>query len=62
MQVEGLLGDTWIIGLWIWAYVMGLCSIYVYLVTFFSALFMGDWLATYDEAYAMCYDMLAAYY
>jgi len=62
MQVEGLLGSTWIIGWYIWACVMSLGNYFIMILTFFSALFMQDWLSTYNSYYSQLYDALYEYY
>ena len=61
-QVEGLLGSTWIIGYAIFTYFMSFCSIYVMLVTFFSALFFQTWITAYTDAWSNCYDFIDGYY
>jgi hypothetical protein len=62
MQVEGLLGSTWVIGWYIWAILWGWCTYYAYIMTFFSALFMGDWYTTYTSSMSQCYDWIMPYY
>jgi hypothetical protein len=61
-QVEGILGSTWIIGYALFTYFMGICGLYVMLVSFFSALFFGEWLTKYTEAWSDCYTFIYDYY
>jgi len=61
-EVQGLLGSTWIFGYAIFMWAFGLCSIITYLMTFFKALVLGDWAATYLEWTDTCWDMVYEYY
>ena len=62
MQVEGLFGNSWIIGWALYVWISGLGSLYTTLVSFFTALFFGDWMTAEMDAQAVVYDALTPYY
>ena len=57
-----MLSNFWIVGWFIYVELYGLCSIYTALVSFFTALFFGDWMTAQTDADAMCYNFLTPYY
>ena len=62
MQVEGLFGTSWIIGWALYVWISGIGNYYSILVSFFTALFFGDWMTAEETAKDMVYDVLTPYY
>jgi len=62
MQVEGLFGTSWIIGWALYVWISGLGNYYAILVSFFTALFFGDWMTAESDAKDLVYDILTPYY
>ena len=54
-EVQGFLGDSWIIGWGIFTFWMSFCNIYIVIASFFSALFFQGWETTYTDAFNNCY-------
>ncbi len=62
MKVEGILGNSWIIGWSLYVWLSGLLNYYVTIVSFFTALFFGDWMTAETDASAVVYDFLTPFY
>ena len=57
-----MFGNTWIIGWALYVWIYGLGQYYAILVSFFTALFFGDWMTAESDAKDMVYDVLTPYY
>ena len=62
MQVEGIFGNSWIIGWALYVWISGLGNYYITIISFLTALFFGDWMTAENDAKDLVYDILTPYY